>query len=100
MSTLEYYPEPEKFKPERFDPEHGGLKAFKDKGVFLPFGDGPRICLGMRFALMQSKAAIADIVRNFEIKVNNKTQRPLIIDPKEFINVKTGGVWLDFKPFA
>lgn len=84
--------------PERFNPENGGIKAFRDKGVLLPFGDGPRICLGMRFALMQSKAAIAHIVRNFEISVNEKTMRPLVIDPKEFLNVKAGGIWLDFKP--
>lgn len=86
--------------PERFNPEHGGVKAFRDKGILLPFGDGPRICLGMKFALMQSKAAIAEIVRNFEITVNDKTQQPLIIDPKEFLNIKTGGLWLDFKPIA
>lgn len=44
----EFYSEPEKFMPERFDPESGGVKAYKDKGVFLPFGDGPRVCLGVR----------------------------------------------------
>jgi cytochrome P450 len=38
----DYYDEPEKFIPERFDAENGGLKAFKERGVFLPFGDGPR----------------------------------------------------------
>lgn len=95
---LDYYPEPEKFQPERFNPEHGGIKAFKDKGVFMPFGDGPRICLGMRFALMLSKSAIVQLVRNFEITVNRKTQKPLVMDPKEFLNVKAGGIWLDFKP--
>ena len=52
----------------------------------------------MRFALTQSKAAIVEILRNFEIISNKKTQEPLIIDPKEFLNVKTGGLWLDFKP--
>jgi cytochrome P450 family 6/cytochrome P450 family 28 len=93
----EFYPEPEKFIPERFNAEHGGVKAFKDKGVLLPFGDGPRICLGQRFALMQSKAAIAEIVRKFEISVNEKTPNPLVLDPKEFINVKIGKIWLDFK---
>jgi cytochrome P450 len=44
----EYYPNPEEFKPERFDPENGGLKVFKDKCVYLPFSDGPRMCLGMK----------------------------------------------------
>lgn len=84
--------------PERFNPEHGGVKVFKDRGVFLPFGDGPRICLGMRFASMQAKAAIAQLVRSFDFTVNGKTKHPLIIDPKEFINAKAGGIWLDFKP--
>lgn len=53
----------------------------------------------MRFAQLQSKVALATIVHNFEITVNEKTQdNPLIIDPKEFLNVKKGGLWLDFKP--
>lgn len=73
------------------------MKAFKDKGVYLAFSDGPRICLGMRFALMMSKSAIAHLVKNFEISVNDKTQRPLILDPKNFNNFKVGGIWLDFK---
>lgn len=42
----EYYPNPLKFNPERFSPENGGVKKYKDMGVFLTFGDGPRICLG------------------------------------------------------
>lgn len=94
----EYYDEPETFKPERFDPENGGVKAFKDKGVFFPFGDGPRMCIGMRFAQLQSKAGIASIIRNFELSVNRKTAKKFIIDPVEFLNVKVGGLWLDFKP--
>ena len=96
----EFYDEPETFKPERFDPENGGTKAFRDKGVFLPFGDGPRMCLGMKFAQLQSKAAITSVIRNFELFVHSKTAEKLIIDPVEFINVKVGGLWLDFKPFA
>lgn len=42
----EYYSDPLKFYPERFNAEFGGIKKYKDMGVFLPFGDGPRICLG------------------------------------------------------
>lgn len=94
----EYYSKPNEFIPERFDPVHGGVKAFKDKGVFLTFGDGPRICLGMKFATMQSKAAIVEIIKNFKISVNSKTEKVLVLDPNEFMNVKKGGLWLDFKP--
>lgn len=94
----EYYPEPQIFNPGRFNSELGGVKAFKDKGVFLPFGDGPRVCLGMKFAHLQSIAGVAAIVKNFEITVNRKTAKKLVLDPKEFVNVKIGGLWLDFKP--
>lgn len=91
------YENPLEFIPERFDKEHGGVKAFKDTGVLLAFGMGPRVCLGQRFALTQMKAALVDIVRNFEVSVNEKTQVPLVMDPKEFLNVAQGGIWVDFK---
>lgn len=38
-----YFPEPERFKPERHSNEN---KNSIMKGTFLPFGDGPRVCLG------------------------------------------------------
>lgn len=43
----EFYSEPHAFKPERFDDNNGnGLKYYKDAGLFMPFGNGPRLCLG------------------------------------------------------
>ena len=42
----QHYPNPHVFDPERFSNENGGLKQYKDKCVYLAFGDGPRICLG------------------------------------------------------
>lgn len=93
----EYYTEPDKFNPERFDPEHGGVKHFRDRGLFWSFGDGPRMCLGMKFALLQLKIGISKIVENFEISVNPKMVEPIEMDPKQLILNATGGIWLDLK---
>lgn len=93
----ENFKDPLEFIPERFDKENGGIKAFMEKGSLLPFGLGPRMCLGQRFALTQMKAGLVEVVRNYEVSVNARTQVPLVIAAKEFLNVPEGGIWVDFK---
>uniref|UniRef100_A0A8C2I6G8 Thromboxane-A synthase n=1 Tax=Cyprinus carpio TaxID=7962 RepID=A0A8C2I6G8_CYPCA len=51
----EYWTEPEKFIPERFTPE---AKASRHPFVYLPFGAGPRSCVGMRLAQLEIKMAL------------------------------------------
>ena len=41
-----YWDDPEAFKPERFFNNHRQDHIAKTKGTFLPFGDGPRMCIG------------------------------------------------------
>lgn len=98
MRDPEHYPNPEVFDPDRFSPENGGLKRYRDKGVYLPFGDGPRICLGMRFGMLQVKVAIVEILRNFELKENAKTRLPQNFEPGNFMLVPLCGVWADIVP--
>ncbi|XP_016983314.2 uncharacterized protein LOC108047584 [Drosophila rhopaloa] len=93
----QYYESPESFKPERFLEANGGVKKYRDRGVYLPFGDGPRICPGVRFALTQLKAALVEIVRNFDIKVNPKTRSDDRLDDTFFMATLKGGIFLDFK---
>lgn len=52
---------------------------------------------GMRFALSQLKGALVNIIRNYEVRVNPKTRKDNMFDPKYFLTRLDGGIWLDFK---
>nr|ALX81394.1 cytochrome P450 [Liposcelis entomophila] len=73
------YPEPERFDPDRFSPEE---KEKRDRYAYLPFGEGPRICIGNRFGLTQTKVGLALIFKNFNLVVCKKTPIPFSLDPK------------------
>ncbi|XP_054713938.1 cytochrome P450 3A2-like [Uloborus diversus] len=70
----EFFPNPEKFDPDRFSAEE---RAKRDQYTYMPFGSGPRNCIGMRFALMEIKVCLAYILSNFRIKKCPQTQVPL-----------------------
>ncbi|XP_060755329.1 cytochrome P450 3A27-like [Neoarius graeffei] len=67
----EYWPEPETFNPERFAQEN---KESIEPYVYMPFGLGPRNCIGMRFALVAMKLAIVEILRRFDISLSEETK--------------------------
>ncbi|XP_069676418.1 probable cytochrome P450 6a14 [Periplaneta americana] len=90
-----YYPEPERFDPERFSSE---AKSSRPHFTYLPFGEGPRNCIGMRFGLLQTKVGLAVLLSNFEFSVSEKTKQPLELDPKSFITSAKGGIWLKISP--
>ena len=79
----EYWPDPEKYNPERFLPEN---KHSVLPGTYLPFGIGPRNCIAMRFALMEAKICMAKMTMKFklslapgheELKVQPFTRAPI-----------------------
>ncbi|XP_069676312.1 cytochrome P450 9e2-like [Periplaneta americana] len=87
----EYFPDPERFDPERFSEEN---KAKINPLTYIPFGMGPRICIGNRFALMEVKLAVVHLLSRFTLKVVAKTPVPLKIVQKGFNMSIDGGFWL------
>ncbi|XP_058141698.1 cytochrome P450 3A29-like isoform X3 [Dasypus novemcinctus] len=77
----EQWPEPEEFRPERFDRDR---KAALDPYAFLPFGAGPRNCIGMRFALLSLKAALVMLLQNFSLETCAETPTPLELNTNGF----------------
>jgi cytochrome P450 len=59
-----YWPDPERFDPERFSPERS---AERPKFVYLPFGGGPRQCIGNQFALIEAQLSVATLAQGFRL---------------------------------
>lgn len=87
------FPEPHTFNPDRFSEEN---KKIRHKYVYLPFGEGPRICLGVRFGTMQVKAGVAAVLSNFVVRATKRTPIPITPDPNYFMLCAKGGLWLQF----
>lgn len=90
----QYFPDPEKFDPERFTHDE---VAKRDAALWLPFGDGPRNCIGLRFGMMQTRVGLITLLNNFEFSPSSKTNIPLKIKKKGFILAPEGGMWLKLK---
>ncbi|NXK34917.1 CP3AL protein, partial [Piprites chloris] len=75
----QYWPNPEEFRPERFSK---GNKESIDPYTYLPFGAGPRNCIGMRFALLTLKVAITSLLQHFTFQTCKETQIPIKLSSK------------------
>ncbi|XP_017026619.1 probable cytochrome P450 6d5 [Drosophila kikkawai] len=64
----EYFPEPLSYKPERFQDEN---KDF-NQAAFMPFGEGPRHCIGARMGKVNVKIAIAKVLSNFNLEIRKE----------------------------
>ncbi|RXG59737.1 cytochrome P450 9e2, partial [Armadillidium vulgare] len=86
-----HYEDPEKFDPERFSQS---AKAGRPPMVYLPFGSGPRNCIGWRFALMEAKVALVHILKDFVFIPSKKTQVPIVLERSSGLLKAIDGVWV------
>jgi len=70
----DFFPAPEEFIPERWLGASG--RGIEPNDAFLPFGLGPRICIGRRFAMIEIMVILSEIVRRFEILPARKRPVP------------------------
>lgn len=97
----QYFPDPEKFNPDRFDPRLDSVNEY----TYMPFGLGPRICIGEcwlwlaakidskyfcfcageRFGKMQVSVGIIQILRSFRVQENKMTPKKLVFDPESVL---------------
>ncbi|KAK2581941.1 hypothetical protein KPH14_002389 [Odynerus spinipes] len=89
-----YWPDPETFDPDRWSDER---KTTVNKFCYLPFGEGPRICVGMRMALLQTKAGLVTLLRRYKIERNPKTAYPLKINLFGILSAPEDGLWTYLK---
>ena len=79
--------DPEKFDPERF---RGPAKDTHHAFQFLPFGAGPRNCIGRRFAMMEIKVALVKILMKYKFVRSPETQVPLIVHAGGTLTARDG----------
>uniref|UniRef100_A0A673ZWB2 unspecific monooxygenase n=1 Tax=Salmo trutta TaxID=8032 RepID=A0A673ZWB2_SALTR len=82
----EIWSDPEEFKPERFSKEN---KESIDPNTYMPFGAGPRNCIGMRFALIMIKLAMVEILQSFTFSVCDETEVRRSPEQTEYDIIKT-----------
>ena len=90
----QFFSNPDKFDPERFNVEN---KNDISPYVYMPFGLGPRKCIGNRFALLETKILIIRILQKFDVKFTSKSNHPIVFTKKNFQLVPESGFWLNFQ---
>jgi cytochrome P450 len=87
-----WFDDPQAFRPERWD---GNAARQLPRFAYMPFGGGPRICIGNRFAVMEAMLILATVAQRFRLEW--QTGRP--VEPMPSITLRPGGgIWFKAIP--
>jgi cytochrome P450 len=71
----QFFPQPEAFSPERW---LDGLQKRLPRYAYLPFGGGPRLCIGNAFALTEATLVLAAVWSRFQLRAVDPKTPPLL----------------------
>jgi cytochrome P450 len=80
-----WFADPAEFRPERWE---GDLARSLPRGTYFPFGDGPRVCIGNAFAMMEAVLILVTIARRF--RLTRADPRPLALVPSVTLRPRNG----------
>ena len=79
-----FFADPERFDPERFAP---GWEERIPRHAYLPFGGGPRICIGNGFAMMEARLVLATMAQRYKLSLESPDE----IKPVQLVTIRPGG---------
>ncbi|KYQ54448.1 Cytochrome P450 6a9 [Trachymyrmex zeteki] len=90
-----YWENPKEFDPDRFGPDR---KHKIEKFTFIPFGEGPRMCVAIKAVQLQIKACLSTLLRKYSIELSPKTHLPLKMVASSLLATVEDGLWVIIRP--
>lgn len=90
-----FYPAPNEFRPERFS--EANRRSFLEQ-PWMPFGEGPRACIGIRLGRMQTKVGLISMLRKFRFELSDELAKTgMKISTRSFTLAPADGIHLKIR---